>query len=117
MGIFRVPLHVGNPGNGHSETVQALVDTGATFSMMPASLLQRLGIEAVRSATFRIASGETVDYPTGVASFSVEGLSGVARVIFGPEDQYLMGATTLEDLMLTVDPVGHRLVPVEGSLL
>ena len=67
MGIFRVPLHVGNPGNGHSETVQALVDTGATFSMMPASLLQRLGIEAVRSATFRIASGETVDYPTGVA--------------------------------------------------
>jgi predicted aspartyl protease len=117
MGIFRVPLQVGNPDNGSAETVEALVDTGATFSMMPASLLERLGIEAVRPVNFRIANGGTVEYPTGMASFAAEGCHGAARVVFGPEDHYLMGATTLEDLLLTVDPVGQRLVPVEGSLM
>ena len=117
MGTFRVPLQVGNPDNGLVQTVEALVDTGATFSMMPSSLLEELGIEPVRSVTFRIASGEAVEYPTGVASFAAEGLDEVARVIFGPEDHYLMGATTLEDLLLVVDPVGRRLVPVEGLLV
>ena len=117
MGTFRVPLQVGNPDNGLAQTVEALVDTGATFSMMPSSLLEELGIEPVRSVTFRIANGETVEYPTGLASFATEGLDGVARVIFGPEDHYLMGATTLEDLLLAVDPAGRRLVPGEGLLV
>ncbi len=117
MGTFRVPLQVGNPANGLTETVEALVDTGATFSMMPSSLLTALGIEPNRTRTFRIASGERIEYQTGMAVFTVEGYSGDARVIFGPEDQYLMGATTLEDLLLSVDPVHQRLIPVEGSLL
>ena len=38
-------------------------------------------------------------------------------MVFGPEDQYLLGATTLEELLLTVDPIGRRLVPAEGLLL
>jgi hypothetical protein len=40
----------------------------------------------------------------------------MARVVFGPEGQFLLGATTLEDLLLTVDPIEQRLVPVEAPL-
>jgi clan AA aspartic protease len=117
MGIFRVPLQVGNPFTGHSETVEAVVDTGAVDSVMPTSLLRRLGIEPVRVRRYRTASGERVEYEVGWALFSAEGERCVANVVFGPEDNPLMGATTLEQLYLAVDPVDQRLVPQEGLLL
>ena len=117
MGIINVPLVVGNPFNQATETVEAMVDTGAIYSMMPASLLHRLGIDPVETVTFYIANGETVDYPTSWASFFTDGRLAMARVIFGPEDEYLMGATTLEDMRLMADPANERLVPARAPLM
>ena len=117
MGTFRVPLTIGNLTTGAAETVNALVDTGATYSMVPASVLERLGITPVRPRSFRVASGETIEYQTALAYFETGGYEGEARVIFGPEGQFLLGATTLEDMLLVVDPIGRRLVPEEGLLL
>ncbi len=118
MGSFRVPLQVGKPANGHSEgdspteTVIALVDTGATFSMIPASILGRLGVEADDTVLFRIATAEIVEYPVGEASFSAEGRRRrTSPVIFGPENHYIMGAMAMESLLLTVDPINECLVP------
>ena len=113
MGVFRVSLQVGNPFSQTSETVDAMVDTGAIFSVMPSSMLRGMGIEPVENITFGLANGEDVEYPTGWALFSAEGRRGMARVVFGPEDQYLMGATTLEDLLLMVDPIRNRLIHFE----
>ena len=117
LGTFRVPLTVGNLVTGATETVNALVDTGATYSMIPASVLRRLGIEPTRSRRFRIASGERVEHQTALAFFETGGYEGEARVVFGPEGQYLLGATTLEDMLLVVDPVSKRLVPEEALLM
>ena len=117
MGTFRVSLRVGNPRTGVSETVDALVDTGATYSMFPASLLERLGIEPTRSRRLRIANGERVEYQTALAYFETGGYEGEARVVFGPEGIYLLGATALEDMLLVVDPIGRRLVPEEALLM
>ena len=117
MGTFRVPLEIGNPSTQVARTVDALVDTGATFSMVPSSLLRGLGLEPFMTVTFRIANGETVECPTAWATFSAAGRSVMARVIFGPEDQYLLGATTLEDLLLVPDPIHERLVPTEALLM
>ena len=117
MGTFSVSLTVGNLATGASETVVALVDTGATYSMIPASLLELLGIEPARSRRFRIASGERVEHQTAMAYFETGGYEGEARVVFGPEEQFLLGATTLEDMLLVVDPVGKRLVPEEALLM
>ncbi len=36
MGIFNVPIEVGDPEGGRFERVEALVDTGATFTIVPA---------------------------------------------------------------------------------
>ena len=85
--------------------------------MAPASLLRDLGLEPTRTVRFRIADGATVEYPTAVAEFSAEGRDGFGRVIFGPEGQYLLGATTLEDLLLVPDPINKRLVPTEALLM
>jgi predicted aspartyl protease len=117
MGTFWASLRVGNLTTGTTETVNALVDTGATYSMIPASVLERLGIMPARSRRCRVANGERVEYQTALAYFETSGYEGEARVVFGPEGEYLLGATTLEDMLLAVDPVGKRLVPEEALLM
>ncbi len=98
-------------------TVSALVDTGATNSMLPSGLLRQLGIEPVEIRYARVADGRRVELQTAWARFSVQGRNAVARVAFGPEGRYLVGATTLEDLALVVDPVDQRLIEQEDLLM
>lgn len=44
--------------------------------------------------------------------FTAMGVSGVAPVAFGNDDaEPIMGAVTLEALMLMVDPIAQELVP------
>ena len=116
MGTFNVELRIGTSDFSTWETVSALVDTGATCSMVPASLLRRLGVEPDETVEFELAGGEVVEYETGWAAFATADRIGRARVIFGPDGEYLMGATTLEDLALMVDPVNYRLVPTRRLL-
>ncbi len=117
MGTFSVQLTVGNPSFAARETVDALVDTGATFSVMPSSLLRRLGIEPTRTRRLRLANGQVEERQTGMAFFEVDGIDGEAMVVFGPENLYLLGATTLEVLLLVVDPINKQLVPEVGLLM
>ncbi|MCY4578331.1 MAG: hypothetical protein OXD31_04720 [Chloroflexi bacterium] len=44
MGTFRHPVEIGNPSGTQFELVNPTVDTGATYSFMPASLLERLEV-------------------------------------------------------------------------
>ena len=117
MGTFNVDLWVGSLFAEEGATVSALVDTGANNTVLPASLLQGLGIEPVETRFARVADGRRVELQTAWARFSVQGRNAVARVAFGPEGQYLMGATTLEDLALVVDPVDQRLIEQEDLLM
>ena len=45
MGTFSVMVSVGNPSGGDQVAIEALVDTGASDSMFPASLLEHLHLE------------------------------------------------------------------------
>ena len=117
MGTFRVNLWAGNLFTDAGASVEALVDTGATHSMIPGSLLSYLGIEPVETRTSRIADGSRMELQTAWARFSAEGRNAVARVSFGPEGTYLMGATTLEDMGLAVDPVDQRFIVQEDLLM
>ena len=117
MGTFNVNLWVGNLFTDAGADVEALVDTGATYSMIPGSLLRELGVEPVETRISRIADGSRIELQTAWARFHAEGRDAVARVSFGPEGTYLMGATTLEDMGLAVDPVDQRLIVREALLL
>ena len=117
MGTFNVPATVGNPNTPAREQVSALVNTGSTFSVLPADLLARLGIAPTRTRRLLLADGSVQEYQTGMAYFEVDGIDGEAMVVFGPDDVHLLGATTLETLMFVVDPINRRLIPEVGLLL
>lgn len=119
MGYFSVPIQVGNPSvtGGDMLPVDALVDTGASDSMLPASLFERLRIEPEGSYPCRYANGETETRNYGVAAIRLGERTNICPVIFGPEDIFLLGATTLEIFKLAVDPVGQELIPVPALRL
>jgi predicted aspartyl protease len=113
MGTFEVHIGIGHPAGGDFNALSATVDTGATHSMMPGTLLERLRIRPIQTGRYGIADGSVVEYGVADARFSIDGVERYCPVIFGPEDEYLVGATTLEIFELVVDPLGERLVPAK----
>ncbi len=117
MGVFSVPIEVGDPWGERFERLDALVDTGATFTMVPASLLDELGVEPEESMTFELADGTPHDFGLGETRIRVDGREVSTVVLFGGEDATpLLGAYTLERLMLTVDPANQRLIRARGHI-
>ncbi|MYC34350.1 MAG: hypothetical protein F4X64_14395 [Chloroflexi bacterium] len=119
MGIFSTTVLVGNLEGGYQEELQALVDTGASDSMFPASLLEYLHVHPRTRVDYVLADGSEVTYGRGQARLSINDRDGICPVIFGPEgdDNCLVGATTLQILMLTVDSTNETLIPTNKGRL
>ena len=117
MSSFEIEIGVAGDNGGDPVRLSALVDTGAAHSMLPASLLARLGVKPTRQRTFTVADGRAVNYDLGRAMFFIGTEMATCPVIFGPEGRYLLGATTLGSLDLAVDPVNRRLMPVQTLYL
>ena len=118
MGTFSHPLEVGDPQGQRFEQVETLVDTGATFTVLPANLLQRLGVSYQRTIRFRLADGSILEREAGETVVRLNGLVLTTTVVFGEEGApSLLGAVTLETALLAVDPVRQELVPTEGLLM
>ena len=118
MGTFRYRVELGATAEGPFEALDALVDSGATYTLVPKSTLDRLGIEAVDRQTFVIADGSQIERDLGQAVMRIDGRTRTSVVIFGDEGaDPLLGAVTLEEFGLVIDPVGQRLIPVPGYLV
>ena len=58
MGLFRTTIEVGSPADGKFMAIKPIVDTGATYSILPSSLLkERLGLSPSEQMTFTLADG------------------------------------------------------------
>ncbi len=117
MGTFSVPIEIGDVGGERFEELEALVDTGATTTVIPGGTLRRLGIVPTKRETFEYAGGSRVELGMAEAKARVEGRETTTWVIFGEEESSaLLGAYTLEGVFLGVDPYSRRLIPVQGLL-
>jgi len=89
----------------------AMVDTGAVRSCIPASLLEQLGIKAYDRVTVELADGRKSDVgiADGVRFEIMERRSSDDALILG--DEVLIAQTLLEKMDLLVDCTRQRLVP------
>ena len=112
MGTFKWPLRISGMDGQRTREIEATVDTGATFTTLPAKLLHEIGIELIGQRRFLLADGRRLLMDYGEARASINGDSVTTLVVFGEDDAPpLLGAYTLEGLALAVDPVEQRLVP------
>ena len=117
MGEFYYPIGVWSADGERMQTVEAIVDTGASFSLFPAAMLHRLGIAPTGQRRFELADGSSIVRDIGSAMLHIDGDEAVQRVIFGDDDaESLIGANTLQGFLLRVDRVDKRLVRRNGRL-
>jgi clan AA aspartic protease len=117
MPTFRLTIEIGPTDRSRFEQIEALVDTGATYTVIPRDVLERLGI-APQFRRFRVADGRVVELDMAVVMVRLEGQTLPTICIFGEEGMNaLLGAVTLEEFGLGIDPANQRLVPVELLLI
>jgi clan AA aspartic protease len=118
VGTFRAAIEIAATADGPFELVDALVDSGASYTLLPAPLLERLGVRRARTRTFVLADGSVQDMDLGIAWVRFEGDESPTNVVFGPEDaEPLLGAITLEEFGLAIDPQQGRLIPLRLYLV
>ena len=118
MGTFSWPIRISSMDGQRAQDVDAIVDTGAAYTTLPARLLREIGVVPIGRRRFLVADGRRVEMDIGRAWATVNGSSEVTLVVFGEGDApALLGAYTLEGLALAVDPVEQRLVPTTMLLL
>ena len=84
MGTFSTTVSIGNLYGGDQVEVEALVDTGASDSMFPASLLGYLHLEPRSRVHYALADGSEATYGRGQARIGIADRDGICPVIFGP---------------------------------
>ena len=118
MGTFSVRVEIGDPTGQRWETVEALVDTGATYTLIPRPVLERLGIAGTFRRPFVLADGRQMECEMAETRVRLDGQSRTTLVIFGEAGVVpLLGAYTLEGFGLAPDPVNRRLISVPGLLV
>lgn len=111
MGTFFHPITLIGP-TGAQEHLQALVDTGALFSVIPTPVLQRLDVRPFDHINVKFANGQIEEWSMGQVEAELLGRRRSILCLFGSADvPPLIGAHALEAFLLTVDPVEQRLVP------
>ena len=73
MSTFRYAVEIGNPEGSAFESVEALVDTGSTFTLLPARVLERLGVAAQRRVKLRLADGRVIERAVGETKARLDG--------------------------------------------
>ena len=113
MGTFTATLEVGNLSGAEFASVEALVDTGAYYTMVDSDLLESLSIQPTEQVQLHLADGSVVEYEMGPAWLRLGRAARPTVVVFGPPGvRSLIGAMTLQLFRLVADSVNERLIPM-----
>jgi clan AA aspartic protease len=105
--VFKVKASYAMP---NQIEVKFLIDSGAIFSLIPETELQKIGVLAYKTMDFYLADGTKITRKVGDAYFEYQGEGGAAPVVFGEEgDMPLLGATALEACTLILNPYRREL--------
>jgi clan AA aspartic protease len=113
MGLFQVNVKLANPTAPENvREISLLVDTGATLSWIPREILQNLKVKPTSRLEFQLADGRVLERDVGAALFTIDGRILVIPVAFAEAgEEPVLGATALEALGFSVDPVEQKLIP------
>lgn len=110
VGLTYVRIRVSKKASTPARSVRVLVDTGATYTMLPGTLLREIGIVPSERERVRLGDGRLVEWGLGQAYVRYGRYETPTWILFG-ENRSLsaLGALTLEELRLHVDPRSRRL--------
>jgi len=112
-----VKAKVTNPLNGAEIEDNALVDTGATYTVIPWETFEKLSLKIVGEKNVETAKG-LIRLDESFAVVEIEGKRGLTPLLVSKDlKDILIGVLTLEALGLTVDPATGKLKETRILLL
>jgi len=116
MGLTHIEGTVTGP-TGQQAEVTFMVDSGASYSLLPHETWQTLGLKPKRSLTFTLADGTTIERKVSECHITLAGQDGHTPVILGESgDVALLGVVTLQVLGLVLNPFNRTLQPMQMRL-
>lgn len=113
MGLTFVRATVAGP-EGRKRPLRFLVDSGASYTILPLKVWKALGLQPKRSLTFTLADGTEVRRNVSECLIRYDGLEVHTPVVLGEAgDQPLLGVLTLEILGLVLNPFTRTLQPMK----
>lgn len=116
MGITYIIGEVEGPTG--KDTVEFLIDSGATYSLLPFTIWQAIGLKPKRTVEFRLVDGTPIKRGVSECYLILPQGEGHTPVILGEEsDEALLGVVTLEILGLVFNPFSRTLQPMKMLLV
>ena len=116
MGITYIDGTARGP-TGKEESISFLVDSGATYSLLPTPVWQSIELEPTREQTFVLADGTRLQRRISTCYLLLPQGEDYTPVILGePGDEALLGVVTLEILGLVLNPFNRTLQPMRMML-
>jgi predicted aspartyl protease len=118
MGTFNVGCLIKNHVNREKavEIPRLMVDTGSEATWIPRRLLEQIEVKPEKRQTFQMANGQFVYRDVGYAIVRVGQRETTDEIVFAEKGDYvLLGARSMEGLLLWVDPKNKKLIEIEAS--
>ena len=97
--------------------VKFLIDSGATYSVLPKEVWEKIGLKPKRKMTFTLADGTTIERSISEVYVILPQGEAHTPVVLGEDgDQALLGIVTLEILGLVFNPFDRTLQPMRMLL-
>lgn len=117
MGITYIEGQVRGP-TGKQQSVKFLIDSGATYSLLPKAVWESIELKPKRKIEFTLADGSRVERAVSEVYIILPQGEAHTPVILGEEkdDEALLGVVTLEILGLVFNPFTRTLQPMRMLL-
>lgn len=115
MGVTYIVGRVKGP---LGEEVSFLVDSGATYTVLPERVWRSIGLKPLREHDFVLADGTVIRRKVSECFISLPQGEAHTPVVLGEADDYaLLGIVTLEILGLILNPFKRTLQPMRMLLI
>jgi predicted aspartyl protease len=92
------------------ENIDAIADSGSFNTWIPRREAERIGLKELGRKKFKTINGQIVERAYGAGVCTVDGASGVSEIVFGePSDATVLGALTMEELGIKIDPKNGKI--------
>jgi len=112
MGLVFIEGTVTGP-TGKQATLKFLVDSGATYTLLPLEVWRTIGLRPVDSIKLSLADGTTVARKVSECRIAIpEGERSTPVLLGEKHDEAALGTVTLGELRLVLNPLTRQLRPM-----
>lgn len=109
MGLTYIEGKVAGKGK-KTESLSFLVDSGASYTLLPKKSWKRLGLKPKRTETFILGDGTEIKRDLSECHIEILDKDGHTPVVLGEEgDEALLGVITLEEFGFVLNPFSRTL--------